>query len=104
VSLDAIQTITAAEEAARRALLDAQAEARRSAEDSERAGRETVDEARTQAEEEIRGMKRELDIKAAERAKELAETTSNRRATLRAHAEVRLNRAAELIVERIVSG
>ncbi|MDR3209470.1 MAG: hypothetical protein LBT36_02440 [Oscillospiraceae bacterium] len=104
MSLEAIEQITAAEDAAKRRIAEAQAEAKRSAEEAERVGRESVESSLRQAEDDVRAMKHELDLKAAESARELVDKTANRRAALRAHAEARLEQAGAIIVERIVSG
>lgn len=104
MSLNAIKSITEAEEAAKNAKLEAQAKNKRDAEQAEKSGREAIDASLKQADEEIRHLKKESENKAEEWATELAATTANKRAALRAQAEGKLARAADLIVERIVSG
>jgi len=103
MSMDAIKIIAEAEEEARQAHLHAREKAARSVADAEKAGEEAVAATLARAELEIAGLKRLSDQKATERAVELASTTANRQATLRARAEGRLEKAAALIVERIVS-
>ena len=102
VSLEAIKSISEAEEDARQAKIRAQQKARESAEDVEKTGKEAVASSITRAESEIANLKRVADQKASEQAVELASTTANKQATLRARAESRFDRAAQLIVERIV--
>ena len=103
MSLEAIKSISAAEDEARRAKLDAQQKAREAVEAAEKAGKESVASAVLRAESEIAGLKHEADQKAEEHAVELASTTANRQAALRARAESRLDKAAQLIIERIVN-
>ena len=103
MSLEAIKSISAAEDEARQAKLRAQQNAREAIEEAEKAGREAIASMKIRAESEIAHLKRAADQKAAEQAVELASTTANRQATLRARAEGRLDRAAQLIVERIVN-
>ena len=103
MSLEAIKSISAAEDEARQAKLLAQQKARESVEAAENAGKEAIASMKTRAESEIAHLKRTADQKAADQAVELASTTANRQATLRARAEGRLDKAAQLIVERIVN-
>jgi len=103
VSLEAIKSISAAEDEARQAKLIAQQKAREMIEAADNTGKEIVASAISRAESEIALLKRTADQKAAEQAVELASKTANRQAMLRARAELRMDNAAQLIVERIVS-
>ena len=103
MSLEAIKQISAAEDEARQAVLRAQQKARESVKEVEIAGKEAIAAMITRAESEVAHLKRTADQKAADQAIELASTTANRQATLRARAEGRIDRAAMLIVERIVN-
>jgi len=103
MSLEAIKSIGQAEDGARQARLLAQQKARESIEAAEKAGKEAVASTLARAESEIAELKRTSDRNAAEQAQELASKTANRQATLRARAEGRLQKAAQLIVERIVN-
>ena len=102
MSLEAIKSISEAEEEARQAKLRAHQKSREIIEEAEKAGREKIALSVARAESEIADLKRTADQKAAEQAVELASTTANRQATLRARAEGRFDKAAQLIVERIV--
>lgn len=104
MSLSTIKSITEAEEAARNAKLEAQSKMKRAVEQSEQEGRDSVANSLAQADGEIRHLKREAELKAEEYAKNLAANTANKRAALIAHAESAFDAAADLIVERIVSG
>jgi vacuolar-type H+-ATPase subunit H len=104
MSFEAITTISEAEENARRmkaqAALDAKAaEAAAAAE-----GRETMAAAAAKAAEEIRLSRQSSDAQAMAAAENLAAETENRKAAMLARAGGRLDKAASLIVERIVNG
>ena len=103
LSLEAITSISAAEEEARQSKLVAQQKARESIEAAEKSGKESLAAAYIRAETEVAQLKRAADQKAADQAVELASTTATRQATLRARAEGRIDKAAQLIVERIVN-
>ena len=104
MSLSAIKSITASEEAAKTAKLDAQAKMKRDAEQAEQDGRDSIANSLAQADNEIRHLKREAELKAEEYAKDLASNVANKRAAIAAHAEAMIATAADLIVGRIVSG
>lgn len=103
MSLEAIKIITTAEEEARQSIILAQQNAQDMIEEVQRAGNNTIEITLARAQSEIAHLMRTLDQKATEAAKDLASTTANRQATLRARAERRLDDAAALIVERIVN-
>ncbi len=103
MSLEAIKSITAAEEAARKAKADALQNAKKSVEEAEKAGRAAVDAAVARANDEIKHLLHAADTKAAANASELYESTSNRQASMRAHAETLIDQAAMFIAERIVN-
>ena len=102
MSLEAIKTITEAEEAARRLKAEAAAEAKRMIGEAKAAGQEALDAAEKKANEELRELRAKADEKATADAKELAAGTENKKAAMRVKAESRLDKAAQLIVERIV--
>ncbi|NLA85931.1 MAG: hypothetical protein GX847_01340 [Clostridiales bacterium] len=104
MSLSAIRSITEAEEAARKAKLEAQAKMKRDIEQAEQEGQEAITSSLAQAEGEIRHLRRESELKAEEFAKNLASNTSNKCAAIVARAETMLDAAADLIAERIVGG
>ena len=101
--LEAIIAISQAEHEASRAISLAQENADKAIEAAQTSGKDTVASTIARAEAEIAHLTRAMDQKAMEEAKELASTTANRQATLRARAERRLDEAAMLIVERIVN-
>ena len=103
MSLEAIKSISAAEDEARQAKLRASLKAREDVEKTEKSGKDAIAAMVDRAESEIAELKRVSDQKAAEQATELASKTANRQATLRARAEGRLDKAAQIIVERIVN-
>ena len=103
IPIDAIKSISAAEEDARQAKAAAVLSARAAVEAAEKAGKEAVASSVDRAETEIARLKRAADQQAADKAIELASTTANRQAALRARAEGRLEKAAQFIVERIVN-
>ena len=104
MSLDALKSISDAEEKAKLAILTAKKEAADAIEQVEKEGSETVAATVLRAKNEIAHLMRASDAKAAEDAKELVSNTANRRAALRARAENRLDKAAGTIIERIVNG
>ena len=101
--LEALKTIGAAEEEARLSLLLAQENAQAAIDIAQKTGNENVALALARAKAEIIHLTHTIDQKATEEATELASTTANRQATIRARAERRLEAAAMLIVERIVN-
>lgn len=103
MSLEAIKTITEAEEAARRLKTEAAADAKRMVGEARAAGQAALDAAEKKANEELRELKAKADEKATADAKELAASTENKKAAMQVKAEARLDKAAQLIVERIVN-
>ena len=99
--LDEMMSIIAVEDEARKAKFQAEQDAQSAIEDEIRAGEKAVAATLARAESEIAGLKRTADQNAARQALELASTTANRQATLRARAERRLDSAAILVIERI---
>jgi len=101
LQLDMINLIFAAEEDSRQARIFAQQNAQELIDEADRSGREKVASTLARAEAEIAHMTRLSDQKATQYAMELASTTANRKATLHARAERRLDSASQYIVERI---
>ena len=104
MSLEAILAITEAEEKARQLKSDAAARAKQMLADAKTAGEEYLNAAVKKAETEIAGLTKKAEDKAKADATELAQSNENKKAALRAKAETRLDKAADLIVERIVNG
>ena len=103
VYLESIMAISQAEQEARQAISLAQENADKTIEAAQTAGNDTITSTIARAEAEIAHLTRIMDQKAMEEAMELASTTANRQATLRARAERKLDAAATLIVESIVN-
>lgn len=101
--LEALKSVKTAEEEARLTIAIAQRNAAQMIEEASQAGKESVASTLSRAESEISHLRHYADKKAAEQAMELASTTANRQAALRARAERRLDAAAQLIVERILN-
>jgi len=102
MSLKMIAAVCQAEEDARRAILLTERRAQVAIDEARIAGAETVEATLARADSEIACLMRASDQKATEEARELASSTANRLATMRARAERRLDSAARQIVERIV--
>ena len=103
MSLEAITAITEAEERARQKKADAAADAKRKIAQAISDGEAAVEAAAGKADAEIAGRMRTAEEKAKADASELAGSNENKKASMRARAESRLDKAAELIVERIVN-
>jgi len=103
MSLEAIAAIREAEERAKKYKAEAGLQAKREVAAAEAAGKAAVEAARKKAIEELATLNAKADEKAKAEAMELAASTENRKASLRVRAESRLEQAADLIVERIVS-
>ena len=103
MSLEAIQAVTQAEQAAREQKAQAADEAKRIVAEAERAGRQLVADSRSQAEETVKTLLAEAEARAGERsAKALADNAAQCEA-LKNAARGRLDRAADLIVGRVGS-
>jgi len=98
-----IEAICEAEKDAFLACCIMQQKAQETIDEAHKAGKETVSSTLKRAESEIAHLIRASDQKATKEAEELASSTANRLATMRARAERRLDSAAQLILERIVS-
>ena len=103
MSLESIKTIGEAEEQAKRIKAEAAAEAKRMMSEAESKGIEAVEAAKQKAVDEVRELTKQADVKATDKAKDLADNTENKKASMRIKAEKQLAQAANLIVERIVS-
>lgn len=103
MSLEAIKTISEAEEAVRRKKAEAQQEAKRELAEAQAQVDEAVAAARVKAAEELKVLSRNADDKSKADALELAGSTENKKAAMRVRAQSRLDEAAKCIVERIVN-
>ena len=100
---DSIKYILAAEYEANQVKLIVLNKSKESIEKTIADGEATVAVAQKRARAEIDQLKKASDSKAMESAAELASTTANRLATMRARAEKRLDTVAQRIFERIVN-
>ena len=100
---DSIKYILAAEYEANQVKLIVLNKSKESLEKAELEGKKSVESTLARARSEIDQLKRASDRKAMEAATELASSTANRLATMRARAERRLDTVAQRIFERIVS-
>lgn len=103
MSLEAIASVTAAENEAKNVVLAAEQKARQLVADADAAGRASVEAAAAKADAELRELRRKAEAKYQSDAAEQAEVLAGRKAALRAQAEEKLMQAAALIVERIVN-
>jgi len=102
--LEAVRSISEAEDASRKMKADAVAAAKKAASDAEREGRAELENASRRAAEETGRLIQQSEERARAVALKLAEETEKKKAELRQSAMRRLDEAASFIVERIVSG
>ena len=100
---DSIKHILAAEYEANQVKLIVLNKSKETIEQTESEGKKSVASTLTRAKSEIEILKKSSDRKATEAAVELASSTANRLATMRARAEKRMDTVAQRIFERIVS-
>lgn len=103
MSFEAITSITDAEAEAKYMVSSAETKAKQMLEDAHSAGRLAVEMACTKAESELGELNRQAGEKAKAGAEELARELENKKAAMRAAAGSRLEKAAALVVERIVN-
>ena len=101
MSFEAITTISDAENRARQIKADAQAAAAAAVEAAQAEGKAVMEAAVGKAQQTLRA---KSDEKAKADAETLAAETKNKEAAMRIKAKTNLDRAASLIVERIVNG
>jgi len=104
MSLEALDTISLAEEKARQIRAAAGTEAKKALREAEDAAAAMIAGAEAKADAEIRELIRKADEKAKSEAAELASSTRNREAAMEARAARKMDEAAAHIVERIVNG
>ncbi|MDO5444607.1 MAG: hypothetical protein Q4F31_03185 [Eubacteriales bacterium] len=104
MSFDAITSIAQAEDAAKVAVSYARAQAKQMEADAEVSGQEAIRTALAKAEDELKKLREQSDIRATENAAKFSGKLENKKAVLQAAAEARMGKAAELIAERIVNG
>ncbi len=104
MSLEAIQKVTASEQASQSRKADAVAAAKKLTADAQRAGESLLETARREAEAENKALLLHAEERAAENAARLrAEAEAAAEAMCKA-AEDKLDAAADLIVRRVVNG
>ena len=103
MSLEAIKAISDAEEKARSVKAESAVLSKKLVAEAEENGRLSVENAKKTAEEEMREQKLKASAKAKEEALELARNTENKKATLLVKAESRVDKAVDLVIERIVN-
>ena len=101
MSLEAIQEVTQAEQAAREKKAQAADEAKRIVAEAERAGRQLVADARAQAEETVKTLLAEAEARAGERSAQTLAGNAAQCEALKKTARSRLDQAAGLIVGRV---
>ena len=103
MSFEAITGITEAEAAAKAQVAQAEAKSRQMLIDAEAAGKAAVEAAVHKAEGELVELRRQADQKAMEAANKLSKELEKKKTVLSAIANKKLDKAAELVVERIVN-
>ncbi len=101
MSLDAIQKVTEIEQSSRSRKADAAAEAKRIVAEAERMGRQLAAQTRAGAEEKVKTMMSEAEARADQRAGQLRAEHTAACAALKERARPNLDRAADLIVEKV---
>lgn len=104
MSLEAIDTISVAEENSRLKKQEAAAEAKKMIANAEEQGKKAVEAARERAVAELEEQSTKALEKAKEEALEMACNTENRKAAMLVKAESRADKAINIVVERIVNG
>lgn len=104
MSFEAITTISEAEKNAKRGKAQALADTKAAEAAAEAEGKAAVAVAVKKAGDELRESLDKADAQAAAAAQQMADDTENKIAAMRVRAERRLDKAASLIVERIVNG
>ena len=103
MSFDAITGIAQAEDAAKTAVQYAQAQAKQMVADAQGAGKASVEAAIARAEKELETLRAKSDEKSIADAKQMLKSLETRKTILRSGAQAKLDSAAALVVERIVS-
>lgn len=101
MSYDAIQQVTKAEQEARAGKAEAAAEAKRILAEADRMGRQAVAQAKADAEEKVKAMIADAEVRAQANAKLGGKANADRCEALKAEARLNLERASDLIVEKV---
>ncbi len=102
MTLDAMTQVVHAEAEAKSSMQEASAASKQLISDADAKGRAYQAAKEAEAAQEVKKMMQAAEAKAAENAEEIKHHAENQCAVLRAHAESRLEAAADSIVERIV--
>ena len=102
MSLDAIKQVTETEELSRLRKQEALQAAKRLIAETERDGQAHLEASRTEAEAKVKAMMAKAEADAADKAQLIRADTGRDCQDLRSLAEVRLERAVELIVRKVV--
>jgi len=103
MSFEAIEQITAAENEAKATAAAAEQKSRELISEAENEGKAAVEAAKSKAAGELAELKKRSNEKAMGEAEALYRETDSKKENLRAMAEARLEKAAKLVVERIVN-
>lgn len=103
MSLEAIKTISEAEEQARNAKAEAAAVSKKLISEAEEKGKQAIVSAKKMADNEVVQMRKNAAEKARESAMELVRSTENRKASMLVKANSRVDLAVNLVIERIVN-
>lgn len=104
MSFAEIDKIAAAEENAKKIIAEAEAEAKRILAEADAAGKASVVSAGKKARQELGELKKKTQAKTDAELAEMRSVNENKKAVLRVKAEGKLEKAAELVAERIVNG
>lgn len=104
MSLEAMETLAAAEDLVQQLRYDAAAQAKQALAEAQTKGEQLISDAVRKAETELEELNRQTDEKAKAEAAALADSNENRKAVLFARAEARADKAAAFLVERIGGG
>lgn len=104
MSLEAVKMVTQAEQDAKARKVQAAADARKLVADAEKAGRQSVADALAKAKAEAAEQMAQAEQKAASARAKIIRETEGTCDQLRAEAQVKLEKAASLIVRRVVEG
>ncbi len=103
MSFESINSIRATEDKAKKIIAEAQAEAKRMIADTQAKGEKDRLDAEDKANRELAELKLKTQALADEAAGEISSAAETKKAVLKAKADSRMEKAAALIVERIVN-
>lgn len=104
MSLEAIKTISEAEDKAKTIKAEAASEAKRMLNEAEAAGKAAIAAAEKKAADELSELSRKAEETALANSRSITATNDKLKADLQSKAENRMDKAVSLITERIVNG